>query len=125
MVLILERTPLKESLVHEIASESTDFTVLFSNDVYSSLQLYPKVSAGGEFFFKKFISSTQLYCYAAMKSTVIYPATPKHIAKYQNHQILLMRETPQDYQQITLPHITSSKFSLQVEIYEECYFAKA
>ncbi|KAI8044646.1 hypothetical protein M5D96_000817 [Drosophila gunungcola] len=49
----------------------------------------------------------------SVKSTVIYPATDKHIEKYSVCQKYLIRETPDLYQKITLPYLTSSQFSLE------------
>ena len=48
VILILERTPLTEALIRDIICEDTKFEVLLKNDLYSSLQLYPKSSAGGK-----------------------------------------------------------------------------
>jgi len=47
-----------------------------------------------------------------VKSTVIYPATDKHIEKYSICQKYLINETPDLYETVTLPYITSSQFSL-------------
>ncbi|ESN91728.1 hypothetical protein HELRODRAFT_70549, partial [Helobdella robusta] len=95
VVVILERTPLTEDLVDDIMSPATDYSIEMKNDIYTSLRLFPKVSAG------------------ALKSTVIHPATEKHINKYKQHAVFCVRETASDYNNITLPYITSSSFSLQ------------
>lgn len=95
VIIILERTPLTEPLVGEIVCAETCVSVIFKNDIYSSLQLFPKLSAG------------------ALKSTLIYPASEKHLEKFQSHQVMLIRETAQDYFHITLPHIQSTAFSPQ------------
>lgn len=53
-----------------------------------------------------------------IKTTVIYPATEKHIRKYQSQDIHLIEETPELYKSVTLPHLQKEKFSLQVGIEE-------
>ena len=45
---------------------------------------------------------------------MIYPATKKHIAKYSKHEVFMVTETADDYNKITLPHIETENFSLQV-----------
>ncbi len=52
--------------------------------------------------------------FVAIKTTLVYPATDKHIAKYSQQEMYLVEETPEDYKNITLPDIESSKFSIQV-----------
>lgn len=51
-----------------------------------------------------------------IKTTVIHPATEKHIKKYQAQDIHLIEETPELYKSVTLPHLLKEKFSLQVNI---------
>jgi m7GpppX diphosphatase len=51
---------------------------------------------------------------AAIKATLIYPATQKHIDKYSQHEPYIINETAEDYKTITLPHIESKAFSIQV-----------
>jgi len=50
----------------------------------------------------------------ALKTTLIYPATEKHIAKYSCTQAFLITETADDYTDITLPYLESERFSLDV-----------
>ncbi|KAH8312380.1 hypothetical protein KR044_010463 [Drosophila immigrans] len=66
----------------------------FINNIYGSFQCVPN----------------QDLC--AVKSTVIYPATDKHIEKYSICQKYLINETPDLYEEVTLPYISSSQFSL-------------
>ncbi|XP_017855862.1 PREDICTED: m7GpppX diphosphatase [Drosophila arizonae] len=75
---------------------STDLQVRtdFINNIYASFQCVP----------------TQELC--TVKGTVIYPATEKHIEKYSICQKYIINETPDLYESITLPYITSSQFSL-------------
>ncbi|XP_017082261.1 m7GpppX diphosphatase [Drosophila eugracilis] len=67
----------------------------FINNIYGSFQVVPSRDLCG------------------VKSTVIYPATEKHIEKYSVCQKYLIRETPDLYEKITLPYLTSSQFSLE------------
>lgn len=50
----------------------------------------------------------------AVKTTIIHPATEKHIEKYSVQNIYLIYETPDIYNSITLPHIEGEQFDLQV-----------
>lgn len=45
--------------------------------------------------------------------STIYPATQKHIEKYSGQESFLIEETPEIYQQITLPYIENEQFSLE------------
>lgn len=51
-----------------------------------------------------------------IKATVVYPATEKHIQKYLRQEVHLIRETWEDYKNITLPFIQSQSFSIQVRV---------
>lgn len=45
---------------------------------------------------------------------MVYPATEKHLQKYLRQEVHLIRETWEDYKNITLPFIQSQSFSIQV-----------
>ncbi|KAH8417367.1 hypothetical protein KR222_009876 [Zaprionus bogoriensis] len=89
----------------------------FVNNIYASFQCVPSQELcgmcitcaffphanGNVFFFHEM---------KAVKSTVIYPATEKHIEKYSICQKYLINETPDLYETVTLPYINSSQFSL-------------
>lgn len=49
----------------------------------------------------------------AVKTTVIYPATPKHIDKYRIQPFYLVEETEEIYKKVTLPYLESSSFDIQ------------
>lgn len=51
---------------------------------------------------------------ADVKTTVVYPATEKHLQKYLRQDLHLVRETGDDYKSITLPHLESQSLSIQV-----------
>lgn len=60
---------------------------------------------------------TQSSClFLEIKATVVYPATEKHIQKYLRQEVHLIRETWEDYKNITLPFIQSQSFSIQVRV---------
>ena len=61
-----------------------------------------------------FLFSNDKFIFLGIKSTLIYPATETHIAKYSQQEVFLVRETAEDYRAITLPYIESSQFSTQV-----------
>ena len=54
----------------------------------------------------------------AIKTSLIYPATEKHIAKYSSQETFLIEETPEDYKNITLPFLESEQFTIEVYVYE-------
>ncbi|KAM3613223.1 uncharacterized protein V6R79_022751 [Siganus canaliculatus] len=93
-VVILEKTPFREDVLAELFSESK-LTVDIQNDIYSTyrLQAPPHLNA--------------------IKTTVVCPATEKHIKKYQRQESFLVEETGEDYQSITLPYIEKQSFSVQ------------
>ena len=49
-----------------------------------------------------------------MKTSLVYPATQKHIDKYSAQEMFIAEETPEDYKNITLPFIEFEQFSIQV-----------
>lgn len=53
-------------------------------------------------------------CLKGLHATVIYPATQSHIDKYKKQEIYIIDETYELYEQVTLPHIESKSFSLEV-----------
>lgn len=60
------------------------------------------------------LNSSCLTHSAGIKTTMICPATEKHVKKYLRQEMFLIEETEEDYQSITLPYITSQSFSVQV-----------
>uniref|UniRef100_A0A1A9X208 m7GpppX diphosphatase n=1 Tax=Glossina brevipalpis TaxID=37001 RepID=A0A1A9X208_9MUSC len=67
----------------------------FINDVYGSYQCFPPVQFSG------------------LSCSVIYPASKKHIEKYSICQKYVISETPELYEEITLPYISISQHSLE------------
>ncbi|XP_061644408.1 m7GpppX diphosphatase [Phyllopteryx taeniolatus] len=93
-VVILEKTPITEDALAEIFTAST-LKLDMRNDIYSTyrLQAPPHLNE--------------------LKATVVFPATEKHVKKYQRQESFLVEETADDYQSITLPFIQKQSFSVQ------------
>ena len=51
---------------------------------------------------------------SGIKTTLIYPATQKHISKYRSQEMFILQETAEDYENITTPFIDEEQFSIQV-----------
>ncbi|KAG7322653.1 hypothetical protein KOW79_013999 [Hemibagrus wyckioides] len=93
-IVILEKTPITQDVLPEMLKKSTQLLEM-KNDIYSTYQLQPPPYLNG------------------VKTTVICPATEKHVKKYQRQETFLIEETEEDYQSITLPYINSQSFSVQ------------
>ncbi|XP_027436099.1 m7GpppX diphosphatase isoform X2 [Zalophus californianus] len=96
-VVILEKTPFKVEQVAQLLTGSPELQLQFSNDIYSTYHLFPP---------------RQL---SDVKTTVVYPATEKHLQKYLRQDLHLVRETGSDYKNITLPHLESQSLSIQLD----------
>ncbi|XP_074751088.1 m7GpppX diphosphatase isoform X1 [Strix uralensis] len=94
-VVILEKTPFQEEKVSELLKKHTKLELQMRNDIYSTYHLYPPPELN------------------EIKTTVVYPATEKHLQKYLRQEVHLIRETWEDYKNITLPFIQSQSFSIQ------------
>ncbi|XP_043936747.1 m7GpppX diphosphatase [Protopterus annectens] len=94
-VIILEKTPFKESTLSELLNNHTELRLQMQNDIYSTYHLYPPPHL------------------SEIKATVVYPATEKHIRKYLWQELYLIHESGDDYRNITLPYIESQSFSIQ------------
>ncbi|XP_006731395.1 m7GpppX diphosphatase [Leptonychotes weddellii] len=94
-VVILEKTPFQVEQVAQLLTGSPELQLQFSNDIYSTYHLFPP---------------RQL---SDVKTTVVYPATEKHLQKYLRQDLRLVRETGSDYKNITLPHLESQSLSIQ------------
>ncbi|XP_015277994.1 PREDICTED: m7GpppX diphosphatase isoform X1 [Gekko japonicus] len=94
-VVILEKTPFREENISELLKKHTKLQLQMSNDIYSTYHLYlpPELNE--------------------IKTTVVYPATEKHLQKYLRREVYLIQETGADYETITLPFIESQSFSIQ------------
>ncbi|XP_019276903.2 m7GpppX diphosphatase isoform X2 [Panthera pardus] len=96
-IVILEKTPFQVEQVAQLLMGSPELQLQFSNDIYSTYHLFPP---------------RQL---SDVKTTVVYPATEKHLEKYLRQDLHLVRETGSDYKNITLPHLESQSLSIQLD----------
>ena len=94
-VVILEKTPFQVEHVAQLLTGSPELKLQFSNDIYSTYNLFPP----------RHLSD--------IKTTVVYPATEKHLQKYMRQDLRLIRETGDDYRTITLPYLESQSLSIQ------------
>ena len=97
-VVLLEKTPFSETTLPQMLSRETSLAREFNNDIYSQYLCHSPPSLN------------------TLKSTVIYPATAKHLEKYSAQDVHFIYETPSDYQTITLPFIEEQSFSIQVRL---------
>ncbi|XP_076875402.1 m7GpppX diphosphatase [Brachyhypopomus gauderio] len=93
-VVILEKTPIRQDTLPEIFKTST-LRLEMRNDIYSTFHMQPPSHLN------------------EIKTTVICPATEKHVKKYLHQEIFLIEESGDDYRNITLPYISSQSFSVQ------------
>lgn len=94
-LVILEKTPFQEEKLLDLLKKHTKLELQMHNDIYRTYHLYPPPEL------------------SEIKTTVVYPATEKHLQKYLRQEAHLIRETWEDYKNITLPFIQSQSFSIQ------------
>ena len=105
-VVLVEKESIHKDEVSIIFSSSTQLSLNFHNDIYGQYKATTQISET-----TSGVGSLQL--------TTIYPATDKHIKKYSEQQLYMIRETNDDYQLITKPYIQTQALGLQVS--EWCY----
>ncbi|KAG9482037.1 hypothetical protein GDO78_010980 [Eleutherodactylus coqui] len=96
-VVILERAPFQVETVTRLLGNNPELKLQLKNDIYSVYHLNPPPELN------------------EMKTTIIRPATEKHIKKYVRQELYLIQETGEDYKNITLPFIESGSFSIKVD----------
>jgi m7GpppX diphosphatase len=89
-VVTLERKPFDPDRVADLLLKSK-LTLDFSNAEYSVYNL----------------ATAEEHC--SIKCDVIHPATAKHIAKYEEPDLRVLRETPAIYKDVTLPYIEADE----------------
>uniref|UniRef100_A0AAR5PA77 m7GpppX diphosphatase n=1 Tax=Dendroctonus ponderosae TaxID=77166 RepID=A0AAR5PA77_DENPD len=97
-LVILEKTAFSaENLTptSEYFTEKSYLEKVFHNDAYGNYTCFPVPELN------------------SVKTTIIHPATEKHIIKYSSQNSYMLDETPDIYNNIVVPHITSDKFDLQ------------
>lgn len=118
--MILEKTPIREEALAELFRGST-LNLEMRNDIYSTYRLRAPPHLNGmdphrtNYLSIVCIHSDNLcFCHTEIKTTVVCPATEKHVKKYQRKESFLVEETEEDYKSITLPYIQKQSFSVQV-----------
>ncbi|KAJ8705984.1 hypothetical protein PYW07_010761 [Mythimna separata] len=96
-LIVLEKNAFTEEVLDNEGyfSVDTELKTFFQNDIYGNYECFPRPSLNG------------------VKTSIIYPATEKHIAKFSQQESHIVLETPQLYEKLTLPHITKEQFNLQ------------
>ncbi|XP_044270017.1 zinc finger protein 271-like [Tribolium madens] len=96
-LVLLEKTAFAEENLKEDSDYFTKYSSLekvFHNDIYGNYNYFPKINLN------------------SIKATIIHPATEEHFVKYSQQNCCIIDETPEIYQKIVLPHITSQQFDL-------------
>lgn len=97
-------------------SSSTQLKLHFLNDIYGNFDCIPNSDVNSEDSNQTlyYISFYHVFIFPGIKTTIIYPATDKHIQKFSVQDTHIIQETPSIYENITLPHLSheQSQFSL-------------
>ncbi|XP_075251658.1 m7GpppX diphosphatase-like [Convolutriloba macropyga] len=80
-VVILEKQPFDESIANRVISEDFEANLVFENDIYSNHKIVSSVKSANE-----------------VKTTLIYPATERHILKYSAKMPFVFEETAEMYE---------------------------
>ncbi|XP_037875702.1 m7GpppX diphosphatase [Bombyx mori] len=96
-LILFEKNAFKENDLSEEGyfSKETQLKTFFENDIYGNFECFPPSTING------------------VKTTIIYPATDKHIAKFSQQEVHIVLETPELYKKLTLPHLEKEQFNLQ------------
>ncbi|XP_056647931.1 m7GpppX diphosphatase [Diorhabda sublineata] len=97
-VVILQKTAFEEEDLASYKNHFTDTNPLektFQNDIYGDYK----------YFADKDLS--------VIKTTVIHPATEKHIIKFSTQKLYIVDETPAIYKEVVLPQLTDESLHLQ------------
>ncbi|XP_013774663.1 m7GpppX diphosphatase-like [Limulus polyphemus] len=94
-VILLEKTSFVDEAIKKMLCKDMTVKQQFHNDIYGSYEGFPSAEFNG------------------VKTTIIHPATEKHIQKYSSHPAYLVQETPEVYKNVIEPHIQSQQFSMQ------------
>ncbi|XP_077996338.1 m7GpppX diphosphatase-like [Glandiceps talaboti] len=93
-VVLLEKTPFDKHTIENMLAK-TNLTTVMHNDIYGVYTGLPPPDSNG------------------IKTTIIHPATKRHLMKYTEQQSYLITESAKDYQEVTLPFIKSQPFSIE------------
>ena len=97
-VVLAEKQPLTESTLPHLFSSCLP-EKKFQNDVYSQYLLDCKGGVG------------------EVRVTTVYPATDKHVQKYETQKRRFVLETPARYEEITKPFAEKQSLSLDVRVW--------
>ncbi|KAF4525641.1 hypothetical protein B566_EDAN001241 [Ephemera danica] len=93
-IVLLEKKAFNREAIDGFFSEKAIIAKDFCNDIYGSYN----AQAHGEF--------------ADIKTTIIHPATEKHIQKFSAQNIFIVNETAELYKNVCLPHLQKEYFSI-------------
>ncbi|XP_012260651.2 m7GpppX diphosphatase [Athalia rosae] len=95
LVLLEKKAFVEDNLDEHLFNDSSILSKEFENDLYGNYNCFPLVK------------------YNSIKTTIIHPATEKHIAKFENQPVHIVDETAELYKEVTLTHLNKEQFSLQ------------
>lgn len=136
-IVVLEKKAFDADKFEELSTHDTTFKKVFRNDVYGNYDCFIPKELNSKFAclppsttFGRVILlmlhqllakitgiKYYIFPFAAVKATVICPASEKHIQKYETQQIHIIEETPEVYQTVTLPYLEKEQLGLQVMSY--------
>lgn len=93
VLIFIEKLPFDEDSIKHLFNEPFEMTKIIQNDIYGSYSLEPKIMN-------------------KVKTTIICPATDKHFEKYLRSQYVMIEETAERYETITVPYLEENKFSI-------------
>ncbi|KAK6052753.1 hypothetical protein COOONC_09741 [Cooperia oncophora] len=101
-VLLLNKSPFSEN-TEDISAiiGSAELSEIMKNDIYGSYDVMIPSNLN------------------VVKSTLIYPANDKVIAKYRQEEKFIIHETPEDYETITVEYIKKYQMDLKVSFIEK------
>ncbi|XP_003384271.1 PREDICTED: m7GpppX diphosphatase-like [Amphimedon queenslandica] len=96
-VIVTEKQPIDQKELTSFLSSSShpELKLNFKNDIYSQYEVQAPGGLG------------------SLKMMVVYPATEKHVMKYTDQEVFVIKETPEDYARKVKPYIESQALSLQ------------
>ncbi|CAG9834670.1 unnamed protein product [Diabrotica balteata] len=97
-VVILEKSAFVEEdlKTKEYFNKSSLLEKTFQNDIYGDYHYFPNRDL------------------SVIKTTVIHPATEKHIVKFSTQKLYIVDETPKLYEEVILPQLSDEQLHLQV-----------
>lgn len=95
-------------------TKHTRLEVIQVNDIYGKYfgETDPKFNSKFVYSMLSVDTKCSLIFVLELKVSMIYPATQKHIDKYTQQSVFMIDETPETYQNVTLPLLEKEQFSL-------------